>query len=118
MIAKPKAAQSLTGRQPTGQKLPQPLGGRALQTGGQQDPGLLIAGRGEGGGIEADPVQRNMRRTGQRQAVAMQDKAASGSGSQGSDWHQKGPWFESGHGSKSPPLSTTNANDNFYHLNL
>ncbi|MNE87980.1 hypothetical protein D3C80_1852300 [compost metagenome] len=56
LAAQAVGAQRLTGRQTTRQKLPLTLAHRPLQGRGQQDAVRREAGRGEGGGIEADPV--------------------------------------------------------------
>lgn len=67
-----EGAQGLAGREASRQKLPQPLGGSPLQTGGQRHALGREAGGGKGGGIEADPVQQEIWGARQLQVIPLQ----------------------------------------------
>ncbi|MNE52545.1 hypothetical protein D3C80_1472200 [compost metagenome] len=69
---KAKGAQGLAGREAPRQKLPQPLGGRTLQAGGQRHVVGREAGGGKGGGIEADAMQGQGGRSRQQQVIPLQ----------------------------------------------
>ncbi|MNL03014.1 hypothetical protein D3C87_1235390 [compost metagenome] len=70
-----EGAQGLSGREASRQKLPQPLGGCPLQTGGQRHALGSKAGGGKGG-IEADPVQQEIWGAWQRQVIPLQKEGS------------------------------------------